>query len=153
MDIHKRLKDLNITLPPRPEPAANYVPVVQAGKTIYVSGQTPKDGNTLVYKGKLGDSLSVEDGYAAAKLCAVRLLSALSSVTEDLNRVEKIIKLTVFVNATAEFTEHPQVANGASDLMETVYAERGMHARSAIGVSSLPSGAAVEIDLVAKLYD
>ena len=151
IDIYDRLKSLKIELPTPPEPAANYSPAVVIDNFIYLSGQTPKDGSQLVYAGKLGVSATIEDGYAAAKLCALRLLSAIEAAAGDLNRIEKIIKLTVYVNASDDFTAHPQVANGASDLFEQVFAERGMHARAAVGVSSLPSDATVEIDLIAKI--
>lgn len=151
IDVNARLKELKIILPAPPAPAANYLPAVVIDNTIYLSGQTPKQDSTLAYKGKLGESMSIDDGYAAARLCAIRLLSAIQTVAGDLSRVERIIKLTVFVNATADFDQHPQVANGASDLFETVFSERGMHARAAVGVNSLPSGAAVEIDLIARL--
>ena len=152
IDVYDHLKSLQIALPAAPEPAANSSPSVVIDNTIYISGQTPKQGNQLIYVGKLGVNVSLEDGYAAARLCALRLLSAIDAAVGDLNRIEKIIKITVYVNASDDFTAHPQVANGASDLFEQVLADRGLHARATVGVSSLPSGAAVEVDLIAKVY-
>lgn len=150
MQIEKRLEELNIQLPPTPEPAAVYIPAVEAGELIFVSGQTPKDGNTLVYKGKVGSELSVEDGYAASRICILRCLSALQSILGDLDRVARIVKLTGYVNCPDTFTQHPLVINGASDLLEQIFGERGKHARVAVGVSSLPGNAAVEIELIAQ---
>ena len=149
--INERLQELELELPKPPEPAANYVPGVQVGDLIFLSGQTPKDGRQIRYKGKLGVDLTVEDGYAAAQLCTLRLLSVLQSMTGDLANVKKIVKLTAFVNASEDFEAHPQVVNGASDLLESLFGDKGQHARAAVGVSSLPSGAAVEIELIAQV--
>jgi enamine deaminase RidA (YjgF/YER057c/UK114 family) len=151
-DINLRLVELGIELPPLPEPAANYVPAVVSERLVYLSGQTPKNGSTIRFAGKIGEALSIDDGYAAAELCTLRLLSVLQSVSGDLNNVEKILKLTAFVNAVDGFEAHPQVVNGASDLLVKLFGERGRHARSAVGVSSLPSGAAVEIEMIAQLH-
>lgn len=151
VDIYDRLKSLQIELPEAPEPAANYSPAVVIDNFIYISGQTPKQGSQLIHVGKLGVNVTLEDGYAAARLCGLRLLSAIDAAVGDLNKIERIIKLTVYINASDDFSAHPQVANGASDLFEQVLAERGLHARAAVGVSSLPSNAAVEVDLIAKI--
>ena len=149
--INNRLQELGLELPKLPEPVANYVPGVKVGNLIFLSGQTPKDGEHIRYKGKLDVDLSIEEGYAAAKLCTLRLLSVLQSLTGDLERIKKIVKLTVFVNASEDFEKHPQVADGASDLLEKLFGEIGQHARAAVGVDSLPSGAAVEIELIAEV--
>nr|WP_320136117.1 RidA family protein [uncultured Amphritea sp.] len=146
-----RLLELKLKLPEPPEPAANYVPGVKVGDLIFLSGQTPKDGRQIRYKGKLGVDLSVEEGYAAAQLCTLRLLSVLQSMTGDLARVKKIVKLTAFVNASEDFEAHPDVVNGASDLLEKLFGDKGQHARAAVGVSSLPSGAAVEVELIVQV--
>jgi len=151
-NINQRLEALNIQLPALPEPVANYVPAVVSDHLIFFSGQTPKDGSRVCYAGKLGKDLTVEQGIAAAELCALRLLSVLQAFTHDLAQVERIVKLTAFVNASDDFTQHPQVVNGASDLLVKIFGERGQHARSAVGVSSLPSGAAVEIELIVRLF-
>lgn len=151
MQIEKKLEELNIQLPPTPEPAAVYIPAVLVGDLVFVSGQTPKDGNTLVYKGKIGQEVSLEEGYAAARICILRCLSALKSIVGDLDKVERIVKLTGYVNCIDTFTAHPQVINGASDLLEQVFGEKGRHARAAVGVNSLPGHAAVEIELIAQV--
>lgn len=151
MDINLRMVELGIELPPLPEPAANYVPAVAAGDLIYLSGQTPKHGSNIYYAGQLGKNISIDEGYAAAELCMLRLLSVLREVSGDLNSVQKIVKLTAFVNAVDEFDAHPKVVNGASDLLVKLFGERGRHARSAVGVSSLPSGAAVELEMIVQV--
>ena len=147
------LAGLGLVLPPPPEPAANYVPWVRAAGLVHIAGQTPKIGNDLKFSGCLGAKLSIAEGQAAAELCALRLLAALQEAAGDLDRVARIVKLSVFVNATPEFTAHPAVADGASRLIVAVLGERGRHARSAIGVPGLPGNAAVEIEMVAQIGD
>lgn len=151
MLITKRLEELGLTLPPTPTPAANYVPWVISNGTVYLAGQTPKEGAVLKYKGQVGTDLTIEQGYEAARLCAIRLLSALNAAADGLDNVERIVKLTVFVNSAKGFTEHPQVANGASDLLRDVFGDIGIHVRSAVGASSLPGNATVEIEMIAQL--
>lgn len=153
MIIENRLKELKISLPMPPEPGAIYVPAVMSGEYIYVSGQTPKDGVNLVYKGKLGRDLSTLEGYEASKICILRSISAVKDIILDLDRIEKIVKLTGFVNSCEDFTEQSTVINGASELLEKIFGEIGKHARSAIGVNSLPGNAAVEIELIVKIRD
>lgn len=152
-EVLQRLAELDLSLPPPPPPAANYVPAVIAGDLVFLSGQTPKQGHDLLCSGRLGESVSVDQGYDAAQVCCLRLLSALQDVCGDLDRVAQIVKLTGFVNAAAEFTAHPQVINGASDLLEKLFAERGRHARAAVGSGSLPGNAAVEIELIVQLKE
>ena len=152
LDVHSEtIKRIGADLAPTPAPAANYVPWVVSDGTVYLAGQTPKEGTVLKYKGQVGNDLTTEQGYDAARLCAVRLLSALQSAAGGLNNVDRILKLAVFVNSTKEFTEHPQVANGASDLLHDVFGNAGTHVRSAVGASSLPGNAVVEIEMIAQI--
>jgi len=141
-----RLTEIGITLPTSPAPAANYVPFVQVGNLVYISGQISMDANGLVL-GKLGGGTSVEDGYAAARLCGINLIAQLKAACDgDLDRIVRVVKLNGFVNATQDFTDHPKVINGTSDLMVEVFGEQGRHARAAVGSSSLPLGVAVEVE-------
>ena len=151
MSAEKRLVEMGITLPDTPEPAANYVPWVISGKLVFLAGQVPKEGNKLKYSGQLGHVFNTQEGYEAARLCGLRLLSALRAAAGTLDRIEQIVKLTVFVNGATGFTEHPQVANGVSDLICTVFGESGTHVRSAVGSGSLPGNAAVEVEMIAQL--
>ena len=147
-----KLKELGITLPESPAPVANYIPVVQTGNLIFLSGvgPTPKpDGSE--YKGKLGKDLSIEERYDSARLPGVNLIARLKGYLGDLDRVKQIVKLLAMVNATPEFTEPPAVANGCSDLLVNVFGERGRHARSAIGVATLPGAMPIEIELIAEI--
>ncbi|WP_432409088.1 RidA family protein [Wukongibacter sp. M2B1] len=153
MIIEKRLNELNIKLPKCPKPAAIYVPVVLSDKFIFVSGQTPKDGNTLLYRGKLGKDLTIEEGYEASRVCALRCISALKSVVADLDDIEGILKLTGYVNSCDNFYSQSQVINGASEIIEEIFGDKGKHARVAVGVNTLPGNAAVEIELIAKVKE
>ena len=145
MDINTTLIDKGIVLPDAPPPAANYIPYVKIDKLVFVSGQVSQNDNGLI-KGVLGKDLSVEEGYDAAKQCAISLLAQLkSAVNGDLNKVTKVVKLGGFVNSAPDFTEQPSVINGASDLLVELFGEKGRHARTAIG-ANLPLGVAVEID-------
>ncbi|NBB24116.1 RidA family protein [Porphyrobacter sp. SLTP] len=144
-----RLAELGITLPKAAAPVASYVPVVVHGGMAYVSGQLPfVDG--VVVKGRLGDDVSVADGQAAARACALMIIAQLEAAGL-LEQVERVVKLGAFINCTADFTDQPEVANGASDLMEQVFGGAGQHARAAVGVPALPRGAAVEVDAVIAL--
>jgi len=145
--VEKRLADLNITLPePRP-PVANYVPFVRSGQLFVVSGQlcTDEDGK-LIAKGRLGAEVSIEAGQRAARLCAINLLAHVKAGIGDLDKVVRVIRLGGFVNSAPGFIDGPKVLNGASDLMVEVFADRGRHARSTVGVSALPLDAAVEVE-------
>ena len=150
-DINARLSELGLSLPDAPAPAANYVPYVQSGNTVYVSGQISQGPDGLV-KGKLGADMSVEDGAKAAQLCALSLLAqARAACGGDLSKLKRVVKLTGFVNSTADFTDQPKVINGASDLMVALLDDAGRHARSAVSAASLPMGVAVEIEAIFEL--
>ncbi len=144
--VEERLKELGITLPDAPAPAANYVPFVRSGSTLYVSGQVARDESGLLL-GRLGDGLDVAAGAAAARTCAIQLVSQVRAACDgDLARLVRVVKLTGFVNSAPGFTDQPKVVNGASDLFVEVFGDKGRHARSAVGVAALPLGVAVEVE-------
>lgn len=146
MSIEKKLAELGVTLPDAPAPAANYVPFVQIGDIVYVSGQISNGPDGLI-TGKLGEDLSVQDGAAAAKTCAIGLLAQVKAACGgDIDRLVRVVKLTAFVNSTADFTDQPKVVNGASDFLVEALGEAGRHSRSAVSAASLPLGVAVEIE-------
>jgi enamine deaminase RidA (YjgF/YER057c/UK114 family) len=145
--IAARLAELGITLPEPAAPVAAYVPTVLAGGLLHVSGQIPFDNGQLL-TGRLGEDRDIAFGQRAARACAIMLLAQIEKALGSLDRVERIVKLGVFVSSDPRFTDQPKVANGASELMEQVFGERGKHARSAVGVPVLPLGAAVEVDAV-----
>jgi enamine deaminase RidA (YjgF/YER057c/UK114 family) len=150
--IESRLRELGIALPTPPAPVASYVPTVTSGNLVFVSGQITSTAEGLKYVGVVGKDLTVDDGKAAARLCAVNLVAqAKSACGGDLDRVKRCVKLTVFVNATPEFTQHPEVANGASDLLVEVFGEAGKHARAALGAGSLPRGVACEVEALFEI--
>lgn len=146
--IEENLSKLGVTLPDAPAPAANYVPYVVDGNTVYVSGQISTNDAGLI-TGKLGDGMSVEDGAAAAKSCAISLLAQLKEACGgDIDRLDRVVKLVGFVNSTGDFTDQPKVINGASDFLVEALGEQGRHARSAVSAASLPLGVAVEIEAI-----
>jgi enamine deaminase RidA (YjgF/YER057c/UK114 family) len=148
MSIEARLAELGITLPKASAPAANYVPTVLHGNTLYISGQIPfREDGTLVL-GRLGEDMDVEAGQATARLCGIGILAQAQAALGSLDRIERVLKLGAFVSSTANFFDQPKVANGCSDLMVEVLGDAGRHARSAVGVPALPLGVAVEIDAV-----
>ncbi|CAG4915371.1 unnamed protein product [Acidocella sp. C78] len=147
MDIRARLAETGIVLPPAAKAVANYVPVVVAGGMAIVSGQLPLVDGRLAAMGKLGDGVSIEDGTAAARACFINLLAQLDAHVEGgLDAVARVVRLGGFIAATADFAEHAKVMNGASDLAVEIFGEAGRHARSTIGVASLPLDAAVEVE-------
>ena len=152
-DPTAQLQSLGLSLPePRP-PVANFMPAVIEGNLVYLSGQGPVGPAGIVYQGKLGVDLSIEDGYAAARLTTLNLLAVLSATIGDLQRVRRIVKVLGMVNAAADFAAHPQVINGCSDLLVAVFGpDIGRHARSAIGVASLPGQIAVEIEMIVAIW-
>lgn len=148
MSVENRLKELKITLPDAPAPAANYVPFVRSGNLLFVSGQISADENGLIC-GRLGENIEVAAGAAAARRCGLALLAqARAALGGDLGRVRRVVKLTGFVNSTADFTDQPEVVNGCSDLMVEVLGDAGRHARVAVSTPTLPRGVAVEIDAI-----
>ena len=152
MTIEDKLAEMGVTIPD-PKPAlGSYVPAVQTGSLVFVSGNLPiqADGSML-HSGKLGEDVSVEEGYTAAKQCAINCLSAAKGIIGDLNNVQQVVKLRVLVNSTPDFTDQPAVANGASDLLVELFGESGKHARAAVGVASLPLGVSVEVELVLEV--
>ncbi|MDO8449998.1 MAG: RidA family protein [Rhodoferax sp.] len=150
MNIYAKLTELNITLPPVAIPAAAYVPFVQSGNLVFLSGHIAKqDGKPWV--GQLGKNMTTLEGKAAARAIAIDLLGTLHAATGDLNRVRRIVKVMSLVNSTGDFTEQHLVTNGASELIGEVFGDKGAHARSAFGVAQIPLGACVEIELIAEL--
>ncbi|HEX4847056.1 MAG TPA: RidA family protein [Novosphingobium sp.] len=147
MSIEARLAELGITLPEPAAPVAAYVPVVIAGGLAHVSGQVSFVDGVLV-KGRLGEDVSLEQGVEAAQGCGLMILAQLKAALGSLDRVERVVKLGCFVNSSAQFTDQPKVANGASELMVAVFGDAGKHARSAVGVPTLPLGVAVEVDAI-----
>lgn len=146
--IEENLSKLGVTLPDAPAPAANYVPYMVEGNTVYVSGQISANDAGLI-TGKLGDGMSVEDGAAAAKSCAISLLAQLKEACGgDIDRLDRVVKLVGFVNSTGDFTDQPKVINGASDFLVEALGDQGRHARSAVSAASLPLGVAVEIEAI-----
>ena len=144
--LEQSLNEMGITLPAAPAPAANYVPFVVTGNTVYVSGQISNGEDGLIV-GKLGDNMTTEEGAAAARTCALSLLAQLKAACDgDLDRLMRVVKLVGFVNSTADYTEQPKVINGASDFMVEALGDIGRHARSAVSAVSLPLGVAVEIE-------
>jgi enamine deaminase RidA (YjgF/YER057c/UK114 family) len=149
--IEKKLRERDIALPTPSAPVANYVPYVATGHLVLISGQVSNAPGGLI-KGKLGAGLSLEDGVAAARACAINLIAQLKAATGgDLDRVKRVVKLVGFVNCAPDFIDQPKVMNGASDLMVDIFGEAGRHARAAVGAPSLPMGAAVEVDGVFEI--
>ncbi|WP_123794083.1 RidA family protein [Pacificibacter maritimus] len=147
-EIETKLAELGLTLPDAPAPAANYVPYVQTGNLIHISGQISNDEAGLIV-GKLGLDLTTEQGAQAARSCALSLLAQAKAASDgDLTKVKRLVKMVGFVNSTPDFTEQPTVINGASDLMVAVMGDAGRHARSAVSAASLPLGVAVEIEAI-----
>ncbi len=150
--IDARLKELNITLPAPPAPVASYVPYVVTGHMVFISGQVTMAADGLKYVGKVGADISLEDGRAAARLCAINVIAQVKAACGgDLDRVTRCVKVGVFVNAVSDFTQHPEVANGASDLFQEVFGDAGKHARAAVGAGSLPRGVAAEVEAVFEI--
>jgi enamine deaminase RidA (YjgF/YER057c/UK114 family) len=151
MDIEKRLKEMGISLPEAPRPLANYVPAVRTGNLLFVSGHGPYDDGKTVLAGKLGAEVSIEEGYKTARNVALNCLASVKAALGDLNKVKRVVKLLGMVNCTEDFKESPKVVNGASDLLVSVLGEGGRHARSAVGMQSLPMGIPVEIEMILEV--
>ena len=148
MSIDQRLAELGVSLPQPAAPVASYVPAVEHGGLLHISGQVSFAEDGSLIKGRLGEDIGIDDGIAAARRCGVMLIAQMKAALGSLDRVERIVKLGVFVNSTPLFTDQPKVANGASELMQDVFGEAGRHARSAVGVTVLPLGVAVEVDAI-----
>lgn len=152
MELLEKLQELGYELPEAAAPAANYVPYVTSGSHLYVAGQIPFLNGEKMHMGRLGGDLTIEDGKNAARACALNILAqANAAVVGDWSKVKQLVKLGAFVNCTPDFNDHPQVVNGASDLMVDVMGAQGKHARFAVGAPSLPLGVAVEIDAIFEL--
>ena len=152
--IEAKLEEMGIELPDSPAPMANYVPAVRTGNLMYLAGLGPaarSDGTSPT--GKVGQDLSVEEGYEAARLTGINILARLKGELGDLDRVNRVVKLLSMVNATADFTQQPAVANGCSDLMVEVFGDKGKHARSAVGMGSLPNNIPIEIEVIVEVAD
>ena len=150
--IDKRLAELGIALPTPAKPIANYVPWVRTGTLVFISGQGAVRDGKIEYAGKVGDTLSVEEAIASARLTAINVIAHLRDACGgDLDRVKRIVKLLGFVNCTPTFGDQPKVINGASDLMVEVFGEKGRHARSAVGAPSLPFNLSVEVEAIAEI--
>jgi enamine deaminase RidA (YjgF/YER057c/UK114 family) len=146
-----RLQDLGIVLPDAPSPVANYVPSLVSGDILFISGQISMDADGKIITGQIGDTMSVNQGQMAAKRCAILILAQAKAALGSLGRVSQVVKITGFVNATADFGDHPKVINGASDFMVEVFGNKGRHTRAAVGVSSLPMNCTVEVDAILRI--
>lgn len=151
MSAEAKLVEMGIVIPDAPKPVAAYIPFVRSGDLVFTSGQIALEAGQVKYKGKVGKDLSPEEGYQAARLCAINTLAVLRGAVGSLDKVAQIIKVVVFVNSSAGFTAQPAVANGASELYQQVFGDAGRHARSAVGVAELPLDTAVEVEVVARV--
>jgi len=149
--IEERLAELGIVLPPTPQPVASYIPVKVVGDLAWVAAQIPMQDGAVTVSGKVGVEVTADEANAAARRCALQALAALQAALGTLDRVKGIVKLDVFVASAPGFTDHPKVANGASDLLVEVFGDEGRHARAAVGVAELPLGAAVEVALLVQV--
>ena len=152
MDLDTKIKELNIELPKAPDPVGAYVAFKFVNNLLFISGQLPINEKNILIKGKIGKDLSIEDGYNAAKQCALNILAQVKKACNgDLKKIKSCVKLTGFVNSTDDFIEQPKVINGASDLISLIFGEAGMHTRAAVSTNSLPLGVSVEIDAIFEL--
>lgn len=151
MSIEEKIRSLGITVPKPAKPMGAYVPALVVNDLVFTSGQGPLVEGEIKYRGKLGRDITQENGYQAAKLAALNCLSAIKSEIGDLDKIERIVKVTGYVNSAEGFTKQPLVLNGASELLQNIFGEKGKHARSAIGVNELPNDISVEVEIIAKL--
>ena len=150
--FEENIKKLDLIIPEMPTPMANYVPFKVADNTVYVSGQGPVVDGKIIYRGKVGKEISEEDGIKAAELCCINIVSALkTSLNGDWDRLDTFLKLGAFVNCDENFTDQPKIINGASDLLVSIFGDKGRHARFAVGSNSLPFNISVEIDAIIKI--
>ncbi|MEX0273059.1 MAG: RidA family protein [Flavobacteriaceae bacterium] len=152
-DPEARLAEMDIVLPTPSVPVANFVHAVRTGDLIFLAGKGPRTPNGENITGKLGADLDIDRGYEAARAAGINQLAVLKATLGDLKKVKRVVKVVGMVNATPDFTDHPKVINGFSDLMVAVFGERGKHARAAVGMASLPSNIAVEVDMVVEVYE
>ena len=150
--FEENIKNLGLNIPDLPKALANYVPYKIVGKTMYISGQGPVQNGELIYKGKVGSDITVEDGIEAAKLCVINIIAAVNtSLKGDWNKLDSFVKLTGYVNCQDNFTDQPKIINGASDMLVDIFGDQGRHTRVAVGSNALPLGIAVEIDAIVQL--
>jgi enamine deaminase RidA (YjgF/YER057c/UK114 family) len=149
--FEEKLKQMGINIPEPVKPLAAYIPAMQVGNLVMTSGQVPISAGVVKFLGKVGKEVSEEEGREAAKLCAINCLSAVKSVVGSLDKIRRILKLTVFINSAEGFTAQPKVANGASEFIGAIFGEAGMHVRSAVGVTELPLNSAVEIEMIVEV--
>ena len=152
-NVEEKIQELGIKLKEPPPPVANYVNSVKTGNLVFMAGKGPTKADGTYVKGKVGQDLTVEEGYEAARLVAIAQLSALKAEIGDLNKVARVVKVTGMVNCTTDFENQPEVINGFSDIMVEVFGERGKHARAAVGMGSLPRNIAVEIEMIVEIQD
>jgi len=153
MKIEQKIEKLGYRIPKAPKPLGSYVPAVRIGNLLFVGGKIPLVEGQLRYKGKVGKDLGIEEGYEAAKICALNLLSVVKDELGDLDKVQRIIKVTGYINSSSGFTEQPKVLNGASELLLEVFGDKGKHARAAIGVSELALDAPLEVEMIVGVKD
>jgi len=151
VSFEQKITELGLSIPEVAKPVAAYVPAVRVGDYVYTSGQIPFVNGELKYQGKVGSDVTAENGYDAAKICALNCLAAIKSVIGNLDAVERVIKIVGFVNSAGGFNQQPKVVNGASELVGQIFGAAGAHARSAVGVSELPLDAAVEVEMIVKI--
>lgn len=151
MSFEAKIKELGLEIPDPPKPVAAYVPAVKVEKFVYTSGQIPFLNGELKYQGKVGKDISEEDGYEAAKLCALNCLSVIKGVIGNLDNIERIVKVNGFVNSAEGFTMQPKIINGASELLGKIFGNAGEHARAAVGVNELPLNSTCEVELIVKI--
>jgi len=148
----ENIKNLGLNIPELPKALANYVPFKIVGKTMYISGQAPVRNGEMIYKGKVGSDITIEEGIEAAKLCVINIIAAVKTGLEgDWNKLDSFVKLTGFVNCQDSFTNQPKIINGASDMLVEIFGDQGRHARVAVGSNALPLGISVEIDAIIQL--
>ena len=153
MKVEKKMEELGIKIPEAPKPMGAYVPYVVAGRFVYIAGEKATVMDKMVFKGKVGKELSLKEGYEAARIAGLNCLGSLKEAVGDLDRVGRIVKVTGYVNSADGFNEQPKVINGASELLLSVFGERGRHARVAVGVNELPDDSPVEVAMIAMVKD
>jgi enamine deaminase RidA (YjgF/YER057c/UK114 family) len=151
MHVEAKLQELGFTLPNPPQPVAAYLPALQVGNLLFLSGTTCYENGKLLYTGRVGAELTLEQGYLAARQAALNLLSVIKATLGDLDQIDRVVKLNGYVNSSQDFDRQPEVINGASELFEKLFGERGRHARTSIGVSSLPAHIPVEIEMIVQV--